>query len=280
MAQDWSRREVAATVADYFEMLGKELRGESYSKREHNRRLQPMLDRRSEGAIEFKHANISAILIELGFPYIDGYKPRRNYQELLREEIVARLERDVALVEAAQNVVDDPVAAPPSLRSITGLFVPPPVREAASMMLGERPPAARRHVDFLEREARNAALGTAGEVFVLEVEHRRLWEAGRPRLAERIEHVSKSQGDGAGYDIASFEADGRDRLIEVKTTMFGSMTPFFASSREVDVSETRAANFHLYRVFKFRKAPQIFDLQGSLRKSVVLEAVSYRASLP
>lgn len=279
MARDWSRTEVTATVADYFQMLGKELRAETYSKREHGRKLQRMLDQRSEGAIEFKHGNISAILIELGFPYIDGYKPRRNYQELLREEIVARLEREVALVEAAQSVVDDPVAAAPSLSSIAGVFVPPPVREASSSMVRERPSAAR-HVDYLEREARNAALGTAGEMFVLEVEHRRLWEAGRRRLAERIEHVSKTRGDGAGYDVASFEEDGRDRLIEVKTTAFGSMTPFFASSREVDVSDVRAADYHLYRVFKFRKAPQIFDLPGSLRRSVVLEAVSYRADLP
>lgn len=45
-----------------------------------------MLNGRSPGAIEFKHANISAILIEIGFPYLDGYKPRGNYQELLRKK--------------------------------------------------------------------------------------------------------------------------------------------------------------------------------------------------
>jgi hypothetical protein len=283
MAQDWSREEVAATVADYFQMLNKELRGESYSKREHNRRLQTLLNNRSAGAVEFKHANISAVLIEVGFPYIDGYKPRRNYQELLREEVVARLEHDVDLAEAARTAVDAPVPVLPSPSSIVGLFVPPPVREAASGAVYERPdpaPAAPRRINYLEREARNAALGLAGEAFVLDIEHRRLWEAGRRRLAERIEHVSKTQGDGLGYDIASFEEDGRQRLVEVKTTAFGSMTPFFSSSREVAVSETRSADFHLYRVFKFRESPRIFALQGSLRQNVILDAVSYRARLP
>lgn len=71
MAEHWSAQEVAATVADYFTMLEHELRGEPFNKREHNRRLQSLLNGRTAGAIEFKHANISAILLELGFPFLD-----------------------------------------------------------------------------------------------------------------------------------------------------------------------------------------------------------------
>ncbi len=41
-----------------------------------------------------------------------------------------------------------------------------------------------------------------------------------------IEHVSRTQGDGPGYDIVLFETDGRERMIEVKTTAFDAMTPF------------------------------------------------------
>jgi hypothetical protein len=111
------------------------------------------------------------------------------------------------------------------------------------------------------------------------VEDRRLRSTGHKQLAERIEHVSRSQGDGLGYDILSFETDGRERLIEVNTTSFGAMTPFFASKREVAVSEERAQNFNLYRVFKFSEAPKIFILQGSLRDSCDLDAVQFRASL-
>ncbi len=72
MAADWSPEEVAATVADYLVMLEHDLRGEPYNKREHNRRLQIGLRGRSTAAIEFKHQNISAVMIALGFPYIDG----------------------------------------------------------------------------------------------------------------------------------------------------------------------------------------------------------------
>jgi hypothetical protein len=283
VADDWSTEEVAATVADYFVMLGRELRGEAYNKKEHNRRLQLLLRGRSAGAIEFKHANISAVLIELGLPYIDGYKPRTNYQELLKTEVLARLDQEPGVIAATQALVEAPVVHQPKLGITSDVFVPPPVRELDRQLAYDRrqpPRVSPRRVNYLEREARNASLGRAGEEFVLAVEHRRLWEAGLRQLAERLDHVSLTQGDGLGYDIVSFETDGRERLIEVKTTTFGSMTPFFASAKEVAVSEEAASQYHLYRLFKFRAAPRIFTLQGSLRQNCVLDPIQFRASIP
>ena len=78
MAEDWSRAEVEATVADYFDMLDHELRGRGYNKSAHRRRLAALLNHRTDGAVERKHQNINAILIELGFVYVVGYKPLRN----------------------------------------------------------------------------------------------------------------------------------------------------------------------------------------------------------
>jgi len=283
VAEDWSLTEVTATVADYFAMLEHELRGEPYNKREHNRRLQELLRGRSPGAIEVKHANISAVLIELGFPYIDGYKPRANYQELLREIVSAQLAGDANIIAAAEAVVEAPATDVPPILSLAEIIVPAPTRETDRNRGYERrvgPPRPELGVNYLERDARNASLGLAGEVFALGVEHRRLWEAGHRDLAERIEHVSQTRGDGLGYDIVSFELDGREHLIEVKTTSFGAMTPFFASKREVAVSEERSERFSVYRAFKFREAPKLFVLAGSLRESCVLDPVQYRASLP
>lgn len=82
---EWSDAEVSATVEDYFEMLHLEALGQEYSKAEHRRSLLKKLNGRSAAAVEFKHANISAILHELGLPYISGYKPRKNCQEALRK---------------------------------------------------------------------------------------------------------------------------------------------------------------------------------------------------
>jgi hypothetical protein len=281
MAEDWSPEEVALIVADYFVMLGHALRGESFNKREHNRRLQSLLKGRSAGSVEFKHANISAVLIEMGFPYVDGYKPRSNYQELLRDEIEARLEREPSVLAATSQLVQASAPETLPIPALADILVDPPKRERAPATYERRAPTRmpRLGVNYLEMEARNASLGRAGELFALDFEHRRLRDAGKKALAERIEHVSATKGDGLGFDILSFDESGRERLIEVKTTSFGSMTPFFASVREVAVSEERAAEYSLYRVFKFREAPRLFVLPGSLRESVDLQPAQYRASL-
>ena len=71
--------------------------------------------------------------------------------------------------------------------------------------------------------------------------------------------------------------NGRDRLIEVKTTRFGAMTPFFASRNEVGVSETREREYQLYRLFSFREQPKLFVLPGALRNTCELEPVSFSA---
>ncbi len=281
MANDWSVEEVAATVTDYLSMLEAELRGERYNKAEHNRALQTLLRGRSQQAIEFKHANISAVLIEMGYPYIDGYKPRGNYQELLREEVERRLADRASLAEAAEAVVTAAVTMQAPTGALADMIVPIPPRRPRTALYerARRPPAPRRDVNYLEREARNTSLGLAGEEFVLALESRRLWEAGAKRLSEQIEHVARTQGDGLGYDILSYEESGRERLIEVKTTGFGAHTPFFASAREVTVSEERAGEYALYRLFRFRDDPKLFIVPGALRDRFELRAVQYRASV-
>jgi hypothetical protein len=47
-------------------MLRSELAGEDYSKTAHRRTLTPQLNGRSDGSIEFKHANIIAVMVGYG----------------------------------------------------------------------------------------------------------------------------------------------------------------------------------------------------------------------
>lgn len=282
MPDAWSLEEVAATVADYFAMFDLEIRGQSYNKAEHNRLLRKLLNDRSPQAIEFKHANISAVLNDEGLPYINGYKPRSNYQQILRDAVIERLRHDRELVATIAEYAEGPAPSVPTVRSLTDVIVDPPTRDLPNARVYEARPATRvpmLGVNYLEREARNSSLGAAGERFVLEVEHQRLWEAGNRDLAGKIDHVATTRGDGLGYDIASFELDGRERFIEVKTTSFGARTPFFASKGEVAVSEELSDRYRLYRVFKFRESPKVFILAGSLHLSCSLDPVQFRAAL-
>lgn len=277
--ENWTREEVEAVIADYFVMLGRELRGEPYNKAEHNRNLRKILTRRSAASIEKKHQNISAVLLELGCPYINGYKPLRNFQAMLGSIVEERLSQAEALTATVSSVIEQAVEAAPAIEDILSILVDAPSSGEDEPRLYEKPQFTARHSrrNYLEIEARNRSLGLAGEQFVLRFEHERLWRAGERTLAERIEHVSSTKGDGLGYDVLSFETSGKERLIEVKTTRFGPMTPFFASRNEVAASEAHASAYKLYRLFSFRDKPKLYTLDGSLRSSCILEPVSYTA---
>lgn len=132
--------------------------------------------------------------------------------------------------------------------------------------------------DYLEREANNRSLGLAGEDFALRFERWRLLQVGAGQLADKVEHVSVTRGDGLGYDILSFEPSGRERFIEVKTTSFGQKTPFFVSANEVRFARQKADQFRLYRLFDFRAAPRLFELDGEIEKHCALDPSTYRAT--
>lgn len=109
---EWSREEVEAIVADYLQMLTMELAGQNFNKTEHRRRLQTKLNGRSDGSIEFKHGNLSAAMIDLGFPYIRGYKPRANYQALLGIVAEQQVSGKTTLDQVALAAVQQPAVAP------------------------------------------------------------------------------------------------------------------------------------------------------------------------
>lgn len=277
---DWSHVEVEACVADYLRMLTLELNGQRYSKTEHANALLQKLDGRSRQSVEFKHCNISAVMLALGYPYVDGYKPRGNFQAILVDAVESQVDHTLGLQEAVQAAVFRPATQPTTLEDPTLLWVPAPsaTRVAESRAnYDARFSASRR--DYLAQEARNRSLGRAGELFVAELEAQRLFDAGKKRLADRVEHVAATRGDGLGYDVHSFEIDGRDRLIEVKTTSFGSITPFFVSRNELARSERDESIYRVYRLFDFRKQPRLFELPGQITNHCVIEATTFLARL-
>ncbi len=261
MAEDWSKSEVRLIVKDYFEMLQLELSNRSYNKTEHRRSLMPRLDDRSSGSIEFKHQNISAALVNMGLPFIKGYKPRFNYQKELLEKEIAEYIKSLQLhlenqfkefadkevfykrpESPAQYIVDEePVLSNPP----------------------ENDPLYRPvRINYLEREQNNRALGEKGEEFVIRYEKFRLANEGKEHLADKIEWVSKEVGDGLGYDILSKNKNGTDRYIEVKTTKLSRETPIYLSKAEISFATQNAKEFYLYRVFDFAQHPKMFIRNG------------------
>jgi hypothetical protein len=277
LQEDWSRREVELIVDDYLSMLAAELAGMPYNKTNHRNALLPKLNGRSKGSVEFKHANISAVLVDMGIQPIRGYKKRSNYQAMLADVVAERVGQNnelhrLALADAEQLVVV------PEVEDILSILTTKPEVEQVTPAVKEAPP---RHlgINHLEREARNQSLGHAGELFILNYETARLVAAGKEQLASKIEHTSKVKGDYEGYDILSFEESGEERLIEVKTTKYGADTPFFVSRHEVSVSEREAARYQVYRLFDFKKKPSLFLLPGAIPTTCRLTASTFLATV-
>jgi len=160
--------------------------------------------------------------------------------------------------------------------------VDPPSREVARVGVTTREFRQHKTPDYAAQDQRNRQLGRQGEVSVLEYERKRLCDGGRGDLAQQVTHVSDIEGDGAGYDIRSFELDGRVRFIEVKTTKGGAATSFFLSANEVAFSERHADSYVLYRLFDYgssERPPRMFKLSGDIRGAVSLSAAVYRAEM-
>jgi hypothetical protein len=272
--QTWTTEEISAIVNVYFEMLFLELSGRSYNKREYNRQLQNIINR-TPGSIEYKFQNISAVLIKHHFPYIDGYKPAWNYQNLLEKVVVPHI---MGNNEISSYLLKEEHAEYKStfFSDNSDIFRSPPEFGFQGKVSNNMPRTYKGVViDFVKLDAENRSLGKAGEKFIAEFEAKRLWDIGKKKLSQRVELVSETKGDGIGYDILSFEENGTERFIEVKTTNRGKYFPFYTSINEVDFSDDFSSQYHLYRLYKFKEKPQFYELQGSLRQ-FNLEPVTFR----
>ena len=253
-------------------MLRGEQTGHLPNKTAHRRALMGHIQR-SNGSIEFKHQNISAVLTQLGLPRIKGYLPRWNFQGTIADAIGRYLQEH-----------PDPI--PFDLAPVTGVRDPPEIFEDAPPVAPPINANAKkaferiaRKFDPALRDQRNRALGHAGEERIFDYERKRLIKADRPDLARRIRWVSQDEGDGLGYDIFSYDPSGAERLIEVKTTRGGSTTPFYLTSNENALASERPNAFRLYRVYDFSEQPRLFTLSPPLNEVLHLETLTYRASL-
>ena len=277
MAQrNWSRLEVEVIIADYLEMMSLWLSNAPINKAQRRRAVQARLVDRSDKSVEYKYRNISAALLEAGFAYLPGYKPLPNYQQLLADVLYERLPKQTELLKIAASDADAPIAVP-EVPDLLSIVVPKPPRKERSPSVNEGVGRGPLTTNYVEREARNALLGSSGEKFILRFETERLCRAGKESLAAKIEHVSMTKGDGAGFDILSFEENGRERLIEVKTTKYGKETPFFVTRNEVAVSEKHRTDYHIYRLFEFRSNPALYMLGGAISATCDLSPTSFSA---
>ena len=136
----------------------------------------------------------------------------------------------------------------------------------------------RKSPNHLAHHANNTALGLLGEELVLAQEIKALVDANRHDLADKVIHVSVVEGDGAGYDIRSYTADGSTKFIEVKSTKGSVSSPFFISPNEVEFSRKNPENYYLYRLFDLNiasKSAKVYVLTGDLSDQLDLKPTQF-----
>jgi Domain of unknown function (DUF3883) len=268
----WTTAEVAVAVGSYFLMLAEERAGRPYSKTEYRKEVMKLTGR-SKGSVEWKLRNVSAVLDEIGIPWLTGYLPAENYQDLLINDVEGQLLQ-------RPELFNSPAEAPLRSRNDSEILVAaPPLLNSRPE---DRPTAIRRLVgkfDPAARDARNRDLGRAGEEFVVDFERSRLWRAGRGDLAKEVRWVADLDGDGYGYDVRSFDPDdGHERLLEIKTTYGNERTPFWLTRRECDVATERHDVYRIRRVFHFRNEVKMFDIAPPLEARLLLTPTTFMAA--
>ncbi len=258
--QVWTAVENEALTAAYFEMLAEEQAGRAVVKRTFTRQLELTLPGRTHKSIEFKLQNVSAVLFQEGFPWIDGYKPAANYQRVLRDVVFSALDgpKDLrAILEAkATEVPINPVTDALLEREIS----PPLVAKLKRTGIGQPRESVWRGA---MRDEANRALGRKGEEWTMALERERLTQAGRADLSDKVDWVSQTKGDGMGFDVLSFAPDGSERWIEVKTTNAGPSAPFLLTRHELEVWESNVDRYRLRRLVSFSSDPHFYTLEGA-----------------
>jgi hypothetical protein len=250
-------------------VLERERQGERIVKAELYKRLAPEVGR-SAKSIEWKLRNVSAVLEELGIAWIPGLLPAHNYQDALVDAVGAQLGAN------PQLLTDPAVAKPRFAAAEMPVLVDPPA--FANSDRDERPEALRRLVsryDPAERDELNRSLGRAGERMVVEFERERLWRAGHDDLAAKVRWVSDLDGDHLGYDVRSFEPNGEERLMEIKTTNGHARTRFWLSANQCEVAASNPDTYRVRRIYHFRNGARMFDVKPPLEVGLLLKADKY-----
>lgn len=124
-----------------------------------------------------------------------------------------------------------------------------------------RGPAPRPFDEELQRRRNRAVdremVGMLGEQYVVEKERERL----QPELARKVRAVAWDSDD-YGYDIISYEPDGSEIHIEVKSTSRSEewATEFHLSAHEAEVAEAEGDQWRLYRVTEVFRNPQMHPM--------------------
>ena len=104
------------------------------------------------------------------------------------------------------------------------------------------------------------SVGMAGEEWAVTHEKDYLSLNGQPILSEKVQQISQTNV-AAGYDILSYELSGKEKYIEVKTTVLSKQV-FYISANELETSEKYRQAYWLYFITEIFGEPKLLSIQN------------------
>lgn len=145
----------------------------------------------------------------------------------------------------------------------------------------EKSQIRRAKADYNKINISKEKVGKDSEKLVYDLEKERLMKENREDLAEKVFWESEENGDGAGYDIKSFEKKDEEYIeiyIEVKGTNKSINEPFDISKNEIEASSRYKEQYYIYRVANiYSNKPKFYKINGRIEDNFSLEATSFKA---
>jgi hypothetical protein len=186
----------------------------------------------------------------------------------------------ISLELTGENPEPETKVAPVKLNEL--IFVDPPKASTRNTGIKTSEFRRRKFPDYGLIDSKNKKLGLDGELLVLDQEIRTLRRLNLHDLADKVLHVSVVEGDGAGYDIRSYDEYGNVKYIEVKTTKGLATTSFFISPNELEFSKHHQDSYLLYRLYDFdvgTSKAKVFILKGDLSSQLDIIPTQFKAQL-
>ncbi len=119
-------------------------------------------------------------------------------------------------------------------------------------------------LNYEENNRRNAMLGKRGEDVVFDEEIKKLRNSNHDNLkalSDKVKHISLID-DSKGFDIQSFDENGKEKYIEVKSTRSDiQQFSFVMSGRELEKAKELKDAYYIYIVFKADSLePKIYSI--------------------
>lgn len=124
-------------------------------------------------------------------------------------------------------------------------------------------------------------VGREGEIFIFNLEIETLLKNNLNHLAAKVKHVSL-ESDSYGYDILSFTSDGKEKYIEVKTTIGNQDNNIYITRNELN-KFVALKGYCMYRVYNFNLKSmvgscEIFDSLEAVKAAYDIFPIQYQVT--